>query len=67
MKKNIPVLFDRKEMCCGCTACYSVCPKCAIRMVEDEEGFEYPQIVENKCVRCYQCVKVCPFKETKTV
>ena len=26
-------------------------------MVEDEEGFEYPQIDESKCVRCYQCIK----------
>ena len=35
-------------------------------MVEDEEGFEYPQIDESKCVRCYQCIKVCPFKVEKT-
>lgn len=27
-------------------------------MVEDEEGFEYPQIDESKCVRCYQCIAV---------
>ena len=33
-------------------------------MVEDEEGFEYPQIDESKCVRCYQCIKVCcPIKK----
>lgn len=32
--------------------------------VEDEEGFEYPQIDEKKCIKCYQCLKVCPFKET---
>ena len=32
-------------------------------MVEDEEGFEYPFIDESKCIRCYQCLKVCPFKE----
>lgn len=34
-------------------------------MVEDEEGFEYPQIDEGKCVRCYQCIKVCPIKAAK--
>ena len=28
----------------------------------DEEGFEYPIIDENKCIRCNQCIKVCPFK-----
>ena len=52
--KEIPVLYSRKEECCGCTACYAICPKEAISMVEDEEGFEYPQIDESKCVRCYQ-------------
>lgn len=31
-------------------------------MNEDEEGFEYPVIDESRCVRCYQCIKVCPFK-----
>ena len=36
-----------------------------VGMVEDEEGFEYPQIDESKCVRCYQCLKVCPFKVAK--
>ena len=25
------------------------------------EGFEYPRIDENKCIRFWQCVKVCPF------
>jgi len=31
-------------------------------MEEDEEGFEYPRIDESKCVRCYMCLTVCPFK-----
>lgn len=37
--------------------------KSAIKMVEDEEGFEYPLIQEDKCVRCGMCLKVCPIKE----
>lgn len=41
MEREIPVLYKRKEECCGCTACYAICPKEAISMVEDEEGFEY--------------------------
>lgn len=32
----IPILNERKEDCCGCTACYAICPKYAIKMVEDE-------------------------------
>lgn len=66
--KPIPILYNRKEECCGCTACYAICPKAAISMVEDEEGFEYPVIDdETKCVRCYMCLKVCPFKMEKAV
>lgn len=60
--KNIPVLYTRKEECCGCTACYAICPKQAITMIPDEEGFDYPIISEGQCVRCYMCLKVCPIK-----
>lgn len=61
-EKKIPVLFSRKEECCGCTACYAICPQKAISMLEDEEGFEYPHINEEKCIKCYLCMKVCSFK-----
>ena len=63
--KEIPVLYKRKEECCGCTACCTLRPKEAINMVEDEEGFEYPQIDKSKCVRCFQCIEVCPIKAVK--
>ena len=63
--KEIPILYTRKEECCGCTACYAICPKVAICMVEDEEGFEYPLINDDKCIRCYQCIKVCPIKAAR--
>lgn len=61
--KTIPILYTTKEECCGCTACAAICPKGAISMHEDEEGFEYPQIEQSKCIRCYMCIQVCPFKE----
>lgn len=66
MEKQIPVLYKKKEECCGCTACYAICPKDAISMVEDKEGFEYPQIDENKCIRCYKCIKVCSINVAKS-
>ena len=62
---EVPVLFKRKEECCGCTACYAICPKNAISMIEDEEGFLYPRINKNKCISCYQCFKVCPVKKSR--
>lgn len=62
VEKDVPILFSIKEECCGCTACYAICPRDAISMVEDEEGFEYPRIDESKCVQCYRCIEVCPIK-----
>lgn len=62
MEKIIPVLYEKKDECCGCTACYAICPKFAITMVEDNEGFDYPIINEELCICCYRCIKVCPIK-----
>ena len=45
-------LFENKNKCCGCTACMNICPKKAISMKEDEEGFLYPIVDEEKCVEC---------------
>ena len=65
--KDMSVLYERKEDCCGCTACYAICLKAAISMVEDEEGFAYPVINPNLCVHCGSCLKVCPIKEARGV
>lgn len=62
-KREDPVLYQKKEECCGCGACYSVCPKNAITMKADKEGFLYPRIDKNICVKCYKCVSVCIFKK----
>lgn len=48
------------EGCCGCGACFNVCPKNAISFREDAEGFAYPSVDEGKCIDCSLCVKVCP-------
>ena len=60
-------LFERKEECCGCTACFAVCPKNAITMQADEEGFEYPVIDESVCIKCEMCIRVCPIKKNKQI
>ena len=59
---NKVILFSNKEDCCGCSACVCVCPTSAISMIVDDEGFEYPNIDETKCIRCFACDKVCPIK-----
>lgn len=62
MNKSIPILYAKKEDCCGCTACFIACPKKAIYMQEDEKGFYYPHIKSEKCISCYKCIKICPVK-----
>lgn len=54
-------LFIEKKDCCGCGACYNICPRSAISMQEDVYGFVYPHIDENICVECGVCVKVCNY------
>ena len=49
------------EKCCGCRACYSICPVSCISMQCDKKGFEYPKVDESICIQCGKCKKVCPF------
>lgn len=56
------ILFDNKNECCGCGACESVCPMCAITMIEDEQGFYYPHVNSEKCIDCGKCKRVCAFQ-----
>lgn len=57
--KNIYLEKKSKETCNGCGICIIGCPVNAIYMKEDEEGFFYPEIDENKCIRCDNCKKIC--------
>ena len=52
--------------CCGCSACAQGCPKQCIQMVQDKEGFLYPQINKNQCIDCGLCEKICPFLNQST-
>lgn len=49
-----------KKNCCGCSACVQRCPKQCILLKEDDEGFLYPKVDEDKCINCGLCEKVCP-------
>ena len=48
------------RLCAGCTACANICPQKCIEMIENEEGFLYPQVDESRCVNCNLCEKTCP-------
>lgn len=61
-KKDYPLLAEPHERCCGCAACCAICPKNAIHMDANEEGFFYPVVDPAKCVRCYRCLDICVFR-----
>lgn len=52
--------IEKLALCSGCHTCYSVCPNQAIKMVSNDEGFLYPQIDDELCVKCGLCEKKCP-------
>ena len=60
--RPLPILYEKRENCCGCTACYAICSMHAITMESDEEGFLYPVVDAEACIRCYRCISVCAFK-----
>jgi len=52
--------LNKKENCTGCGACIQACPKEAIQMKENKEGFIEPIINKEKCINCGICSNICP-------
>lgn len=55
----------RMADCYGCYACKEICPKSAITMVRDEEGFYFPHTDSELCINCGLCERICIAKENK--
>lgn len=51
-----------KKNCTGCCACVDICPKAAISLETDIEGFWYPKVDNSLCVNCGLCNKICPIE-----
>lgn len=56
-----------KAECFGCGACVQVCPKDAISMWTDQEGFSYPEVDDTRCIQCNCCHQVCPAESPVTL
>lgn len=54
----MPNLPD-KQNCCACAACVDICPKGALFMKEDKNGFYSISIDSSKCIDCGLCEKRC--------
>lgn len=57
---------QNKYDCYGCRACEQICPKNAIKFINDEEGFLYPELNKNLCIDCGLCNKICPIETHNT-
>ena len=53
--------IEKKELCCGCSACVQKCPRKCISLRQDDEGFWYPHVDAQNCVNCGLCERACPF------
>lgn len=60
-------LAKSKDLCCGCSACESICPSGGdcLSLKYDKEGFLYPIIDEEKCISCHACERVCFYQTGK--
>ncbi len=54
------MIADNRADCSGCEACANICPKNAIEMTRDAEGFAYPKINPDLCIKCGRCDATCP-------
>ena len=53
-------MLQEEKKCTGCAACYNICPRNAIEMISNEEGFLCPSIDPKKCIQCGKCDNICP-------
>lgn len=53
---KIKCQITKYQMCMACRACESICKHNAIVIKEDKEGNLDYRILDNKCVRCAECV-----------
>lgn len=63
--KECYVFTKDKTNCAGCGACVLSCRHGALCSKEDEEGFLYPELDKEKCIKCGLCNKICPINTSQ--
>lgn len=58
---------DDLSKCYGCDACVQICPRDAILMKPNDEGFLYPILDAAKCINCGLCAKICPAENVSSI
>ena len=66
-EENTDTEFKITNTCCGCGACAAVCPKHAITIKRNEDGFLQSFVDNEKCVKCNTCRRVCPYFQTNFI
>lgn len=66
-KTQFGKLNGRKSECTGCTACMNICPRQAVSMLRNQEGFWEPYVDKGKCTECGLCERICHLKSKKQV
>lgn len=62
MDNDIRQIAKYETKCTGCGACVNVCPVMAIKLVERDGLFLFPEIDESRCLKCGLCLDKCPAK-----
>ena len=55
-----------KNQCVGCMACFDMCPKSAITIVDTRQAYN-AVIDEEKCIHCGICTNVCQNNKETTL
>ena len=64
-KTQFGKLNGRKSECTGCTACMNICPRQAVSMLRNQEGFWEPYVDKGKCTECGLCERICHLKSNE--
>lgn len=67
IEANNSVSSKISDICCGCGACQVACPKNAISIDKNENGFYQYTCNKTLCIHCNICKKVCPMQQISSI